>query len=565
MPKQIFINYRKAEGGREAKSLYHCLIRHFKKNRLFMDLTHLEGGQAWLDEIERHVADSFVMVALIGPDWINLKDEQATLRLSQPSDPVRYEIATALRRKVPVIPVLLDDAKLPGELELPIEMRGMLAWQAMPLRFGTFDEDAAKLALALKKHIPVKSAPVWAVGAGTAAGVFLGTAVGFAAAAWLVQAKGTLPDVQTLKTELMAVSERAKAAEDRLSQVSNSQQGQLGIDQTTITSFKLELAATEQRVRQDEERKRLQALNTLKADLEKANAALREAEGQKFARELEAAKRKAANDATELSNRDAALRQRDRELAELRLAQRTPTPQSPQDAVRAVQQKLHALGYYNGALDGVFGARLHRAMSVAYQAQGSALGFADNEPVAKFREALDRAAREPQTGLTALATVVASLVDRTTLPPATPVQRPTFEDINVSYVTREAPRDGSFPADGEHVQYRLNLKGPAFDRLVILDNSISLQQVELCKVPCADAVEDPRVKWTIARDTAEFQTLGGKFIFRTDLDRINTSGQKAKGASSDGYGEFDDVLWLRLTQRKNMPKSFAISLIYRRQ
>lgn len=37
-------------------------------------------------------------------------------------DYVRLEIATALARKVRVVPVLVDDAQMPAESELPLEL-----------------------------------------------------------------------------------------------------------------------------------------------------------------------------------------------------------------------------------------------------------------------------------------------------------------------------------------------------------------------------------------------------------------------------------------------------------
>ena len=76
MSKKIFINYRKGQGKLEAEHLYLALRKRFAKSRLFMDVTHLEGGQAWLEAIEGHVAESFAMVALIGEDWLQMKDAQ---------------------------------------------------------------------------------------------------------------------------------------------------------------------------------------------------------------------------------------------------------------------------------------------------------------------------------------------------------------------------------------------------------------------------------------------------------------------------------------------------------
>jgi hypothetical protein len=60
-----------------------------------------------------------VLLALIGLKWLDARDENGThRRLDDPDDFVRIEIVTALQRNIPVIPILLDGAKIPNLAEI---------------------------------------------------------------------------------------------------------------------------------------------------------------------------------------------------------------------------------------------------------------------------------------------------------------------------------------------------------------------------------------------------------------------------------------------------------------
>jgi TIR domain len=75
-------------------------------------------------------------VAVIGPEWVTAADEQGHRRLDDPHDEVRLAIQTALERGVPVIPVLVDRAKMPSQQQLPSELHELV--QFFPVEMGTF-------------------------------------------------------------------------------------------------------------------------------------------------------------------------------------------------------------------------------------------------------------------------------------------------------------------------------------------------------------------------------------------------------------------------------------------
>jgi hypothetical protein len=58
-----------------------------------------------------------VLVAIIGQNWARATG--GTRRLDEPRDLVRSEIEAALERNLPVIPVLINRATMPGEADLP--------------------------------------------------------------------------------------------------------------------------------------------------------------------------------------------------------------------------------------------------------------------------------------------------------------------------------------------------------------------------------------------------------------------------------------------------------------
>ena len=68
-----------------------------------------------------------LMLALIGPDWLDAKDAAGNRRLeSATGSAARLEIAAALKRNIPVTPVLLQGAEMPPPERLPEDIRELV-------------------------------------------------------------------------------------------------------------------------------------------------------------------------------------------------------------------------------------------------------------------------------------------------------------------------------------------------------------------------------------------------------------------------------------------------------
>ena len=117
------------------------------------------------------------MVALIGKGWLDVKDEKGKRRLDNPNDFVRFEIAQALARGIPVLPVLLDGAQMPNRADVPPNLVALTQLQAAPLRAQSFPQDAAEIARTLKKMMAARAprgVAYWMAGALAAAALAAG-------------------------------------------------------------------------------------------------------------------------------------------------------------------------------------------------------------------------------------------------------------------------------------------------------------------------------------------------------------------------------------------------------
>jgi hypothetical protein len=116
----IAISYRRSDSSALAGRIFDRLAAHYGKHAVFMDVDAIPIGvdfRAHIDETLRHTD---VLLAVIGAKWLGPR-KGSEARLSEATDPVRVEIETALARKTPIIPVLIDGAKMPDAGQLPPE------------------------------------------------------------------------------------------------------------------------------------------------------------------------------------------------------------------------------------------------------------------------------------------------------------------------------------------------------------------------------------------------------------------------------------------------------------
>lgn len=97
-----------------------------------------------------------MLIALIGPGWLESRDENGMRRLDAPGDFVAIEIAAALARPIVLIPVLVDGTKMPAAEALPEILKPLARRNAVSLQNAQFRTDAERLVERIKqalKHV----------------------------------------------------------------------------------------------------------------------------------------------------------------------------------------------------------------------------------------------------------------------------------------------------------------------------------------------------------------------------------------------------------------------------
>ncbi len=93
-----------------------------------------------------------MLIAVIGRRWIS-SHEGGKRRLDNPDDFVRIGIATALKRNIRVIPVLVDGATMPPARELPNDLKLLVPRNALELSHKRFSADLERLIGALERAL----------------------------------------------------------------------------------------------------------------------------------------------------------------------------------------------------------------------------------------------------------------------------------------------------------------------------------------------------------------------------------------------------------------------------
>lgn len=141
----IFVSYRRDDAGKTAWRLFDWLERQFGAARVFFDREGIDPGDKFPQVLEQRLVECEILIALIGPHWLDMTDAQGQLRLWAAGDYVAHEVATALERSIRVIPVLSDGARMPAREQLPPRLAALGDCQALSIDDAHFREDFERL------------------------------------------------------------------------------------------------------------------------------------------------------------------------------------------------------------------------------------------------------------------------------------------------------------------------------------------------------------------------------------------------------------------------------------
>ncbi len=150
--RRIFVSYRRrGDGAGYAGRLADSLIKHFGSDQCYLDIEHVEPGLDFVLSIKKGIEDCEVLIVVIGPDWVTQTDDADNPRLEDSNDWVRIEVATALKRNIRVIPVLVGGAQIPTQEQLPEDLKSLSRRQGHELSDTRWQHDVQMLMEGIEK------------------------------------------------------------------------------------------------------------------------------------------------------------------------------------------------------------------------------------------------------------------------------------------------------------------------------------------------------------------------------------------------------------------------------
>ena len=150
--KKVFISYRRDDAAGFSHAIHDRLVEFLPEQRVFMDVHGIDSGADFTKRLDTALNECGVLLVLIGKRWAG-GDESGSSRLQDPRDWVRLEVATALRRGITVIPVLLDGARMPAEDALSEEIRPLRRLNAVDVRTSRLNADVWDLTGSVMKAL----------------------------------------------------------------------------------------------------------------------------------------------------------------------------------------------------------------------------------------------------------------------------------------------------------------------------------------------------------------------------------------------------------------------------
>lgn len=123
---KIYVSYRRDDSGDASGRIYDRLEPKYGREEVFKDVDAIPFGVDFRRVLTDEVDKCDVVLVVIGRQWVTNTDDHGHRRIDNPGDFVRIEVEAALARGIPVIPVLVQDAMMPQERDLPSSLASLV-------------------------------------------------------------------------------------------------------------------------------------------------------------------------------------------------------------------------------------------------------------------------------------------------------------------------------------------------------------------------------------------------------------------------------------------------------
>lgn len=142
---KVFISYRHNDSPGDSRELCERLQRSFGQENVFFDIHSIRLGENWWAVARETIRSSDILLVPIGQSWLSITDENGRPRLEDPGDPLRREVALALKEHIRTIALLVEGARMPRADQLPEELKELAESDRRELRHRRFASDVDAL------------------------------------------------------------------------------------------------------------------------------------------------------------------------------------------------------------------------------------------------------------------------------------------------------------------------------------------------------------------------------------------------------------------------------------
>jgi TIR domain len=145
---RVFISYRRGDTEGQARSLARDIENALGENSVFMDVDSIAPGLDFREVLAERLNGCELMLAVIGPNWLDPRKDGTP----GPSEFVQFEIAAALKRKIPIAPVLVRGAQMPAPEQLPETIKDLVFRNGFEVSHTRWDSDVNEMLRRLDLH-----------------------------------------------------------------------------------------------------------------------------------------------------------------------------------------------------------------------------------------------------------------------------------------------------------------------------------------------------------------------------------------------------------------------------
>ena len=153
----ITVSYRRNDSDAITGRIFDRLVGHYGQGSVFRDIDNIPLGIDYRKHITGTLATTDVLLAIVGPEWIGQTPDGSS-RIREETDLVRIEVETALRKNIPVIPVLVSNATMPQSTDLPDGLQDFAFRQAVKVDAREdFDDHVRRLIRGLDRLLQIEA------------------------------------------------------------------------------------------------------------------------------------------------------------------------------------------------------------------------------------------------------------------------------------------------------------------------------------------------------------------------------------------------------------------------